>query len=126
MGLLGGLGGIGWLLPAGAAMIGGQNGPEVPGNLLLYRTPSALTLTEYSAENSVLNTSDRFRIARARSAMLVGDLGAWSLSITASRTRSAREGSEPIAHRDGFATYQAGAETRTDVPGGLTLGAGGN
>src|SRR6185369_9064196 len=95
MGMLGGLNGILWLLPASASLGGGPQSPAVSADLLHFRAPTALTLSNYSAENSVLSTGDRFRIARARSAMLVGDLGAWSLSITGSRARSAHEDAEP-------------------------------
>jgi hypothetical protein len=125
MGPLGGLGGIGWLLPAGAALIAGQNSPPIPGDMLHYRAPTSLTLIEYSAETAALSTSDRFRIARARTAMLVRDWDNWSLSINASRARSEHEAAGRIDRRDGFATYQLGATTRTDLPGGLTFGAGG-
>jgi len=126
MGASGGLGNLGWLLPAGASLMAGPHGDPLPGDPVRYRPPSMLTVSDYSAENSQLSISDRFRIARARSAMVAGELGAWSLSINASRARSAHDEAEQIVHRDGFATYQAGAATQTDLPGGLTLGAGGS
>jgi hypothetical protein len=126
MGVLGGLGGIGWLLPAGAALMAGPHGDPLPIAPPLYRAPTTLRVSDYSAETSVLSTTDRFRIARARSAMVAGDLGAWSLSVDVSRARSAHQEAERILHRDGFATYQAGAATRTALPGNLMLGAGGS
>lgn len=118
--------GILWLLPAGAAMMAGPYEDALPTHPLHYRPPSALALGDHWAEMSVLSTTDQFRIARARSAEIAGDVGAWSVSINASRARSARDDVERIAHRDGFATYQGGVATRTDLPGGLTLGAGGS
>jgi hypothetical protein len=126
MGPLGGLGGIGWLLPAGAALLAGPHGPPVTGVPLLYRSPSAVSFTDYSSESTPISTSDRFRIARGRTAMLRSDWDSFSLAITASRARSAHEEADRIDRRDGFATYQVGAATRADLPGGLTLGGGGN
>jgi hypothetical protein len=125
MGVLEGLAGMGWLLPAGAALLAGQNGLPIRWQPLHDSSPSSITLTEYSAETGPLSTSDRFRIARGRTAMLLRDWGAFSLAISASRARSERETAGRIDRRDGFATYQIGAATRTDLPGGLTLGAGG-
>lgn len=128
MGVLGGLGGLGgmhWLLPAGATLLPAQAGPSLGGDLLHYSVPSALAFSDYSADTAVLSTRDRFRIARARTASLVRDWGPYSLAIIGSRARSEHDAADRIDRRDGFATYQFGATTRTDLPGGFTLRAAG-
>jgi hypothetical protein len=58
--------------------------------------------------------------------MLTRDWGPYAVTLAASRARSEHEAAERIDRRDGFATYRIGAASRTDLPGGLMLGAGGS
>jgi hypothetical protein len=106
-------------------MLAGQAGPHARSEPLHFRAPTSSTLIDHSAETALMSTSDRFRIARGRTGTLLRDWGAFSLAVSASRARSEREAAERIDRRDIFATYQIGAETRADLPGGLTLGGGG-
>lgn len=117
-----GFAGLGWLLPIGAAMMTGPNRPIASRETLHDRSPSAFSVADNVIDAALMSTSDRLRIARGQTATLLRDWGPFALAFSASRTRIHREAAGRIARRNALATYQVSAETRADLPDGLTLG----
>jgi hypothetical protein len=117
-----GFAGLGWLLPIGAAMMAGPNRPIGSGDALHDRSPSTFSVADNVIDAALMSTSDRLRIARGQTATLLRDWGPFALAFSASRTRIHREAAGRIVRRNALATYQISAETRADLPEGLTLG----
>jgi hypothetical protein len=123
MGVLGGLGGVLWLLPTGAAMLAGPNSQHAQGAPL--HTPPPFTLGLFSAETAPMSVKDRFRIARGRSATLAGDWGAFSITVSAGRARGGRLPPRRSGRLGALSTYQIGAALRATLPGRLILAGSG-
>ena len=123
MGVLGGFGAILWLLPAGTAQLTGHGGHSAQDALLHVQAPFSLSL--YSAETAPTIIRDRFRFTRGGSAMLVQNLGPFSMTLSAGSARGGRPSPRRGGRLNFLTSYQIGAAIRTGLPGRFTLGGSG-